>query len=193
MKKIVFLSTLAVWSTGALAVDISDIHSLVFINESNDIFLGGLRESGYCDQGNEDIDANLVAPGLPTVPFYTGYAIDYFEIPSFNDAHYKCVTLNGNNINDDIFLIESTSNDYGIGYSPGISGVKPIVIFPHDSIYEANFCYVEDVDGIDGNDDKYVWPSYENGTLTIHMTDSSPPSDLNNCDSKSEELWKFRY
>lgn len=51
MKKRVFLIALAVFPFSTFAVDISNMHSIVFIDESSDDIDGDFRERYDCDEG----------------------------------------------------------------------------------------------------------------------------------------------
>ncbi|EMQ2878869.1 hypothetical protein V9N52_004215 [Vibrio navarrensis] len=183
MKKIILLSTLSAWSFGVFAVDVSGMQALVFVNDSNDYIRGSFRENSNCnDSGHVTGKLSLDPPGEATIPNYDERKMYYFTLPS--DGHdYRCVSLNDNDKNDDIFLGYNNHGEYGIVYAAGSrdDDVGGIVTFSSSTDYSASLCYQEDTDGIDGNDDKYVWPSYENDTLTIHITDSAPPSSLGKC------------
>ncbi|EMQ2878941.1 hypothetical protein V9N52_004296 [Vibrio navarrensis] len=177
MNKIILLSVLATFSTGAFAVDLSDMQAIVFVNESNDSISGEFKQSNDCD--GDGTSHSLSGSGLPTIPSYDDENIYSITVPEDNVA-YQCISLNGGSKSDDI-TIDSDEHPGEIIYDAGSSSAEVIVHYGHPTYYNAEFCYVEDVDGIDDNDDKYVWPSYENDTLTIHITDSAPPSSLDEC------------
>lgn len=177
------LSILAFFSWHAYAVDMSAINAVVFINESTDYIAGDFRQDYHCSDDGYSPRYDLAVPGVFTLPYisssYGGiYAVD---IPDDNSsALFECITLNGNDANDDIsFDYDYYRENINIYYKPGSSGWREIVKFTDAT--NADFCYVYDKDGIDGNDDKYIYPTYENDTLTIHLTDWAPPSNLSEC------------
>lgn len=180
MKKRVFLIALAVFPFSTFAVDISNMHSIVFIDESSDDIDGDFRERYDCDEGDYSPRYDLSPPGLATVPDYDSNGIHGVYISS-GSASFSCVSLNNNSKADDIYFENYLGYNYAsVYYNAGSSGDVSIVRLTSSS--NANFCYVYDKDGIDGNDDKYIYPVYKDNILTIHITDSTPPSNLNECD-----------
>lgn len=178
MKKIILLSALAGWSAGALAVDLSGMQYIIFVNESNDSISGEFKTDNDCDE--DGTSHSLSGAGLATIPSYDNEDIYSVTVPEDNIA-YKCVSLNGDSKSDDI-TIDSDDQSGEILYDAGASDAKVLVHYGHPTYYNGEFCYVNDKDGINDSDDKFVYPTYKDDTLTIHITDTAPPSDLDECD-----------
>lgn len=182
MKKLLITATLLLSPFSTYAVNLSNMQYIVLINESNDVIKGSFREEQTCnDEGH--VTGNLsLEDGVKVIPNYDSNEINY--VTSISDGYdYQCTSLNDNSKSDDIVYGGSCRDGYYgcISYDPGGSQARPIVNTRDGGTLDADFCYVEDEDGIDGNDDKYVYPTYADGTLTIHITDSAPPSDLAEC------------
>ncbi|MBE3654581.1 hypothetical protein [Vibrio navarrensis] len=105
---------------------------------------------------------------------------------TYSSKNFDCIDLNDGDRNDDITVTYEKSyqkyyplvgwktipSKFRLEYAPGGTDNKDLIYIEKGNYRNAKISCVHDKDGVDGTDDKYIYPVVENGTIKLMISES---------------------
>lgn len=168
---------------GSKTVNLEDVSTMKIYWDSQDSG-GGLKikvyDSGCGDKfiGYEYITKNNGAV-FEFVPWNDDRTLTY------SSKNFDCIDLNDGDRNDDItisyeksyrkwtgFGWKTVPSKFRLEYAPGGIDNKDLIYIEGGDYRKSKISCVYDRDGVDGTDDKYIYPVIENGTIKLMISES---------------------